>query len=49
MLGERVCVAVDELDYMRCECKSMDTYMPNTWKKNKLFYGQWSRGLRKVR
>ena len=44
-----VCVAVDELDYMRCECKSEDTYMPNTCKKKKSFCGQWSSGPRKVR
>ena len=44
-----VCVAVDELDHMRCECKSVDTYMPNTWKKNKWFCGWWSRCLCKVR
>ena len=35
----RVCVfvAVDELDYMRCECKSEGTYMPNTCKKRNHF------------
>ena len=35
--GERVCVAVDELDYMRCECKSGGTYMPNMCKKRNRF------------
>ena len=35
-----VCVMVDELDHMRCEYKSRGIYMPNTCKKNKLFYGQ---------
>ena len=34
-----VCVVVDGLDYMKCECKSVDTYMPNTCKKNKGFRG----------
>ena len=32
-----VCVAVDELEYMRCECKYGGTYMPNTRKKRKCF------------
>ena len=34
-----VCVAVDGLDYMGCECKSEGTYMLNICKKNKLFCG----------
>ena len=32
-----MCVAVDELDYMRCECKFGGTYMPNTCKKRNHF------------
>ena len=32
-----VCVAVDELDYMRCECKYRGTYVPNTCKKRNHF------------
>ena len=34
---ECVCVAVDEIDYMRCECKSGGTYMPNMCKKINCF------------
>ena len=44
-----VCVAVDRLDYMQCECNSEGTYMPNTCNRNKSFFGQWSSGPRKVR
>ena len=32
-----VCVAMDKLDYMRCECKFGGTYMPNTCKKRNHF------------
>ena len=32
-----VCVAMDELDYMQCECKFRGTYMPNTCKKRNHF------------
>ena len=32
-----VCVVVDELDYMQCECTSGGTYMPNTFKKRNRF------------
>ena len=32
-----VCVAMDELDYMQCECKSRGTYMPSTCKKRNRF------------
>ena len=34
-----VCVVVDGLEYMRCECKSMGSYMSNTCKKKKSFCG----------
>ena len=50
-----VCVVVDGIDYMRCECKSEVTYMPNTCKKNNFFVddgpyfcvrcGEWKRQL----
>ena len=32
-----MCVAVDKLDYMRCQCKSKGTYMPNMCKKRNHF------------
>ena len=32
-----VCVAVDEIDYMRCDCNLEGTYMPNTCKKRNHF------------
>ena len=35
--GECVCVALDKLDYMQCECKSGGIYMPNTCKKRNRF------------
>ena len=50
-----VCVQVNELDYMRSECKSEGTYMPNTCKKINHFVdsglevhvrcGEWKRQL----